>query len=317
MKWSISKSKMFYKCQRKWFYYDKVASWNAQDELRREAYILKQLKSIYAWRGSLVDTVIEKLIVPQLKEKNIPTCSQIENYTLDLIERQLNFAKEKKYRENGITKSQAGDDFCALYEIEYETGLDDNLIDKVVNEIFTSLKNLLKSNIMPKILENSTHIYAQPVLHCTFNEINIIAHPDLIIFFYKEPPLIIDWKVHFYGDSDAWLQLGIYAYVFMNSTFNDYLNEPLNDPTKIRLMEYQLLKDFQRDYNITLENIADIEDYIFKSTQKMNKIQFNSEYDISNESQYNTAIHPKYCVFCNFRKLCWEKKKIQKNLWEF
>ena len=317
MKWSISKSKMFYKCQRKWFYYDKVASWNAQDELRREAYILKQLKSIYAWRGSLVDTVIEKLIVPQLKEKNIPTCSQIENYTLDLIERQLNFAKEKKYRENGITKSQAGDDFCALYEIEYETGLDDNLIDKAVIEIFTSLKNLLKSNLVTKILENSSHIYAQPVLNCTFNEINIIANPDLVIFFYKEPPLIVDWKVHFYGDSDAWLQLGIYAYVFMNSKFNEYLNEPLDDPTKIQLIEYQLLKDFQRDYNITLENIADIEDYIFKSTQKMNKYQINSNYDISNEIQYNTAIHPKYCEFCNFRKLCWEKKKIQKNLWEF
>lgn len=317
MKWSISKSKMFYKCERKWFYYDKVASWNAQDPFRREAYILKQLKSIYAWRGSLVDTVIEKLIIPQLKQKVIPNLSQVEEFALDLIDRQLRFAKEKKYRKNGFTKSKFGDDFCALFEIEYDKPLDDENIDKAIKEIFISLENLLNSNLITKIIENSSQLFAQPVLNSAFNNINLVAHPDLVIFYKNDSPEIIDWKVHFYGDSDAWLQLGIYAYVFVDSKLNSYLDEPIKDPSQIKIMEYQLLKDFQREYCINLENITDLEDYIYNSTQHMKKIQFNSDFDISHESKCKLAISPKYCEYCNFKKLCWKKKKVQKKIWEF
>ena len=40
MRWSISKSKIFRSCQRKWYLGSIVANANSKDPLRREAYIL-------------------------------------------------------------------------------------------------------------------------------------------------------------------------------------------------------------------------------------------------------------------------------------
>ena len=55
MKWSINRSKMFAKCQRKWYFSEIVAQPRVKAGIRREVYVLKQLKSIYAWRGQTTE----------------------------------------------------------------------------------------------------------------------------------------------------------------------------------------------------------------------------------------------------------------------
>ncbi len=64
MRWSFSASRSFSRCPRQ-FYYGQIAAYHAakKDPLRREAFLLKQRKSLPLWRGNLVHDAIENLIL--------------------------------------------------------------------------------------------------------------------------------------------------------------------------------------------------------------------------------------------------------------
>ena len=91
MKWSYSMSRIFKRCARQWYFSQHVSNINSKDPFRNEAFYAKQLKSIYAWRGDVVDIVIEQKIVPALNAKNLPSLEWILSYSMDLLERQLEF----------------------------------------------------------------------------------------------------------------------------------------------------------------------------------------------------------------------------------
>jgi hypothetical protein len=119
IEWSISKSKLFTKCQRKWYYYTLVASATSTDLLRKQAHQLKQLQSISAWRGTIVDNVIQHFVVPEIKKHNIPPQEGVLNFASELMDRQIAFGKQKKHLCEEISKSKCPD-FCAFFDLEYE-----------------------------------------------------------------------------------------------------------------------------------------------------------------------------------------------------
>ena len=67
MKWSLSGSKTFRRCQRQWFYKNCVANGVTKDPVRRNIYLLGKLQTIAGWRGSIVDHAIEMGVVPALQ----------------------------------------------------------------------------------------------------------------------------------------------------------------------------------------------------------------------------------------------------------
>ena len=51
IKWSFSADRCFRRCERQFFFRD-IAAWhNARDPMRREAFVLKQLKTLELWHG--------------------------------------------------------------------------------------------------------------------------------------------------------------------------------------------------------------------------------------------------------------------------
>lgn len=319
MNWSFTESKMFLKCQRKWYYFSIVANPNSKDSVRREAFLLKQLQSISAWRGSLVDTVIQKSIIPKIKYHAFPSENVVLEYATQLINKQLAFGKEKKYLE--ISKTNAEDAYCAFYELEYEGRLDDEKLQKARDEIITSLKNLLRSDLIKEIAIDNSYIICQRELTFPFEEdVNVSCTPDMIVFFKDKPPLIVDWKVHLFGNTDAWLQLGIYALALLKTKpHKDFPQDAykVKNSSDIRLIEYQLLKNVQREYSISSEDLNDIEDYIFRSSMQMKKlINGAKKYNRIDINRFKTARSPVVCEKCQFRKLCWREVPVQKRLLE-
>ena len=311
MKWSFSTSRMFLHCPRKWYYSQIVASHTAKNPLRREAYRLKQLQSVYAWRGRLVDAVIEKVIVPGIKSKNPPSEDDVITFSMDLLEKQLKFGKERKSRCCNATKSSIGEAYCAFYDMEYNGGLDENAVLEAKEDVIVSLRNLLRSNLIREIMEKSSYIAAQRSLIFQFEETTISCTPDLLVFFTSASPLIIDWKVHTFANTDSWLQLGVYAIALSkiepHKDFPKGTKNQFEDPTTFRLIEYQLLKNEQREYAISSEDIADIEDYIFISCTQMNNLLNGKKFKELDIEQFHTARFPEVCCKCQFRKLCWRK----------
>ena len=69
LEWSFSMDRRIRRCQRQ-FFFGSVAAWhNAKDPLRRESFLLSQVKSIDAWRGNLVHEAIQAFVVPSLQAR--------------------------------------------------------------------------------------------------------------------------------------------------------------------------------------------------------------------------------------------------------
>jgi hypothetical protein len=320
MKWSITKSKAFSRCQRKWFYSEVMANHKSKDPLRREAYLLKQLQSVYAWRGSLVDDVIEKLIVPGMRHGILPSESEVIDFSMKLMDDQIAFGTAARHRCQNMTKSNENNAYCAFYDVEYNGGLNEKTLHDARQEVKASLVNLLRSDFLRETLRNSSTLIAQRPLMFRFEETTISCTPDLIAFAKQGRPLIVDWKVHSFGNADSWLQLGIYAVALANvkphKDFPADGQKSLKDPTNIRLVEYQLLKNKQREYSISLDDVDDIHDYIFRSCSGMNRLLRGRKYKELDINQFQTARSPSICEKCRFRKLCWKKMPAQTGLLE-
>ncbi|MHA1251869.1 MAG: PD-(D/E)XK nuclease family protein [Candidatus Helarchaeota archaeon] len=311
MKWSFSKSKIFLQCQRKWFYSEIFANANTKDLSRRRAYKLKQLQSISAWRGSLVDKVIEKLIIPKINRKMKIVPEEVIKYAINLMREQIDFGMNNRYLEEGITKSNSGDKYCAFYDLRYKSKLDKNDLLKAEKEIKTALTNLLNSKLIKNLLYRASYLIPQRPLTVKYAGSTISCTPDLIAFYYQKPPLIIDWKVHTFGDMDYKLQLGIYAFILSkikpHKDFLKYDQNLLRDPKNYRLIEFQLLRNKIKEYKLSEQDIIDIQDYIFVSLTQMKRLIGNMRnYDLSAD-KFMTAYSPDICMRCQFREICWER----------
>lgn len=317
MRWSVSKSKVFFQCQRKWYFSDCVASHGKKDLYRREVFLLKQLRSIYAWRGSLVDTVIERKIVPAILQNRIPSENQVLSYASKLIEDQLDFGKSQKFRDPDITKTKAGDIYTAFYDLEYNGSLDENKLLEAKEEIKIALQNLLNSELLKEIAQKASYVIAQRSFTYNFDGTTITCTPDLLVFFDKTSPMIVDWKVHTFATTEYWLQLGIYGYILSlmkpHRDFPPDLQKESYNATKLRLIEYQLLKNKIREYKLSDNDIADIEDYIFESITQMSLLMDDKRYNELDKSQFKTAYSPNLCIRCEFKKVCWEDDAYESN----
>jgi len=181
-----------------------------------------------------------------------------------------------------------------------------------------SLKNLLQSDLMKILLDKDTSLFAQKILNYRFNNVNIISRPDLIVYFKNDPPMIIDWKVYLYRNNDARMQLGTYAIALTECVSFDPFQKPIEDPTKIKLIEYQLLKNFQKYYLLTYSDISDITNYIQSSSNDMIKLKNNNRYHEIVIDQFKTVNNPELCKYCSFKTLCYNKKvKYQVSLMNF
>jgi len=309
MKWSISASNIFFQCPKKWYYETVFASSRAINPQRKEAYLLKHLQSVYAWRGKLVDQVISRFMVPRLNRHEKVGLDDLLNYANISLEEQLSFAKAQLYKSNGV-KTNAHN-YCALFELEYDGSLNEECIQQAKEEVGSSLTNLMNSHIINEIAEESSHLVAQRTLQFQFAKVTVKCTPDLIAFFNDRPPKIFDWKVETPKHKEHWLQLGIYGVAL--SRVNPHKDFPaeqhknLTDPTKIGLVEFQLLRNQELKYSLTDDDVTDIENYIFMSSTRMQQMTNGGALPELLINILPTARFPETCTRCKFRKICWKE----------
>lgn len=307
MKWSFSASTTFRMCPRKWFYANSFASSLAKHPDRKEAYYLKQLQSISAWRGSLVDTVIGVTIVPELKKGRVPNEKKVMDYASYLAKKQVEFGKDKRHREPKMTKSEGGTSYCAFYDMEYSDRVDQSQLKLAQAEATTALKNLLRSKLLEELAQNNSHLVAQRSIRFEFAGASVVCTPDLIVFYENAPPLIIDWKVHSFAYSDYRLQLALYALALTRVEPHRDFPELKVSPTEVGLIEYQLLKNTQRQYELTSDDITDLEDHIYHSFRQIRHTTEGRKAKDLEAEMFQTARSPKICAKCQFKKICWKK----------
>lgn len=311
MIWSFSEGSLFRKCQRRWFFNKRLASPKAKDPERREAYLLSKLSSISAWRGKVVDQVIEKIIVPALKAKSKVTL-QIATRAADAIfDKQLDFALKHRIREADFKASDHEDDLASFFVVEYENPPTQTEIYQARVEVHTALSNLFQSPQFQEIRDNvksANWLAAQCPITFPYMGATVRAVPDLICLFRGGPPLIIDWKVHYFGDHDSYQQLVAYAIALTRCGDHKGLPRALRScPAEaVGLVEAQLLTNEARHHAILEEDVRTVEDRMATEIQEMLLAVDGRKNKELTAEDFPTTTRAGICATCNFRKLCFD-----------
>lgn len=319
MIWSFSASRQFSRCQRQWYLKNYVADWRAEESsIEREAYLLSKFSSVFAWRGRLVDDVIENYIVAPLHFGDILDRDSVLEKARGLFDRQLAFARANRLREAGMTMTKAGDDFAALRDVDCQGDVSKDLIDQAWGDVETALVNLFCYEDLIQRMRKASALIAQRPLMFTVSGlksdlIKVRAVPDLIVFSEKELPIIIDWKVHSFGRVDYRLQLACYALALTRC--NPHRDFPTSvskyGPTDVELLEVQLLTDHLRRYELTEDDIHELEAYIAETSKLMELAISRFDEETLSPLDFPVTYYPKTCARCSFQKICWED-----SIWE-
>ncbi len=310
MIWSISSYKEFQRCHRKWFLNHKVASKGQKDKLRRDIYLLSELRGIEAWRGDIVDYTISEFIVPKLNKNQSFSNSEVFAFAKRLARARYEFAKALRYKEDKLKKTAHDYDYSALYEFEYSNASSDinAKFKNAWSEVEIALGNFLGNQDLIRHLKTANYLVKQRSLQFKSHEHNIKGVPDLIAFFPNRPPHIIDWKVHYYGTKSYNEQLLVYAIALKSCTPHKDFPTNLADYSiqDIRLTEYQLLKDTMRNYNVTDDHIEIINDFIADGLLSMQRKGCDEKYEKLNIDDFEKTSNLNNCKSCSFKKICKE-----------
>jgi hypothetical protein len=207
--WSFSTDKLFRRCQRQFFFREIAAHHSPKEAWRREAFILKQLKSLEMWRGTIIHEGIQHYVVPALRRGDPLDWRQLEEQTLQRAQAQLAFSEQKRYREPGIAKGRH-EDFCALLPHERGDGVTKTEFDEVCKEIRGAFQRLAALSDLWKIVLGRKDCEAEKQIWVEFDDVKIMVQIDLLFERLLGHPTIIDWKSYeLGGDTDARLQTAL------------------------------------------------------------------------------------------------------------
>lgn len=311
MIWSFSEGRLFRRCQRQWYFSKRLASATAKDPHRREAYLLSKLSSIHAWRGKVVDQVIEKHVVPALQFRSTVTLKTAVQAADCIFDKQLAFATTHRVMEPGFKASEHKDEFAAFFEVEYGKPPAKAEIDCARSEVHAALSNLFQSPHFQEIRNNiksAFRIVPQCPITFPYAGATIRAVPDLICLFRGVPPLIIDWKVHHFGVHDYYHQLVAYAITLTRCGDHKGLPTELRryPAQAVQLVEAQLLTNEARPHLIGEEDVQVVEDRMATEIQEMLLAVDGRKSTELVQEDFPTTNRAGVCATCNFRKLCCE-----------
>ena len=299
MKWSYSVHTAMRRCQRLLAFAHVMASHNARDPQRREAYILKQLQHLSAWQGSLVHKVLATTFLEDLRATRPVNPPALAAAAQDLARRQLAFSAARRYREPGQTKRAAGDAYCALSEHELGWEISPQVLRGVHATIRRCFENLAaQTNFLARLYAGFGHMAECP-LTFRFNEASVAATPDLVFLRAEGQPTVVDWKITEGETNDYSRQVLIYALAVARCGHWSRVSAEA-----IELYEVNLLKNRIRQHRVTDERLEETEDFIYRSIMELKTLVGDGRFGELDLDEFEVAEQPATCSHCHFRLLC-------------
>ncbi|MEW6674160.1 MAG: PD-(D/E)XK nuclease family protein [Thermodesulfobacteriota bacterium] len=291
--WSKSRDEVFLTCPRQYYfnYYGYWGGWKAAAPQRTwQIYMLKNLKNRFMWAGDLVHQCIKHTLKNLQRGISILGEEQIIAITIDRMREEFRSSREKRYRTHPKT--------CALFEHEYEAGIEDAEWKRTADNVTRCLKNFYGSALFAelKALPQDGWLEIEDFSYFFLNGIKIWAVLDCS-FRTAEGVTIVDWKTGRTTREDISLQLSCYAM---------YAQEHWKiKPERIRLIEYNLLSDQQAEFHISKGEIKNTRSYIRGSVADMQSLLADVNNNIPKDEEFfkkidDEQIHDR----CNFKKVC-------------
>ena len=313
LKWSNSAEWALNTCQRQFWYRKIFASPRTKwGSARREANILGSILGLPAWRGILVHKVISDWLLPMWFDEGLPPPSQAVAYALERARRQLAFSSEQRYREDGMTKTKAGDDYLALWEDEFPP--DDlqsfaNSKAQALRDIETSLRAFYNMEFIQERLCHPGWTNWEVGLSVQEMGVPVMARIDFLSA-GSEDLAVVDWKV---GESHVYdyaPQLSLYAALLERADrfapAGSYASTGRFPPEvktlPKRLVEVNLLRGETHEHEWDEDRAIEAEDRLFRSARRLASLS-----DLSpntDPADLAPAESPFTCQWCPFRSPC-------------
>jgi PD-(D/E)XK nuclease superfamily len=301
--WSFSADRCFRRCQRQYYFREIAACHNAKKApIRREAFLLKQIKPFELWRGLLVHEAIQRFVIPGWERGEDVDWSAVTEDAVSMAARQFEFSAGRRYREEGVSKSAFPGEYCALAVHELGDEVDPSEIETVHNEIRTAFANLSEMDELLSHVAGRNRYWAELPLTVKFDGVNIQARVDLLFFRSFGEPTIVEWKTYDgIADGDAHLQTALYAWLLCR-----HERWRVNNPAAVERIEVQLLRGEVHRHRPVEDDFAELEDRLYQNIDEIRSLCGDHRYDELDLSEFAFAENPNSCRFCVFRQLCAE-----------
>ncbi len=204
--WSKSRAEEFEECRRKYFY-SRYASWGGwnKDAPReaRLAYVLKNLKNRWAWKGETVHHVIENAL-KALRSGSPADPAECERAVTETMRRDYRSSRAKKYFDD--PKRSVG-----LFEHEYQKPVSDAVWKKNHDEAAACVRNFLGSELYRELEtdDKKSWLAIEDLEEFEFDGAKIYVKLDFARM--KDGTVeIYDWKTG-KEEAEASVQIGAYA----------------------------------------------------------------------------------------------------------
>jgi len=296
LRWSYSERRTLERCPRQLAFGQVVASHNARDPFRREAYLLRQLHSIRSWQGSLAHTILATEGLADLRAGR-PLALGIA--AQDLARRQLAFSAAHRYREPGQSKAAAGDAYCALIEHERGEDIGPETLVAVDAALLRCFTNLAGQTAFLELLREGRGHAAETALTLRWGKATVVCAFDLTLLRPDAGLTIVDWKVSQYEESGYEAQLLLYAYMAVRSGRWPGLTADMID-----LYEVNLLRDRVHRHRFDGARFGEVEDRVRVGVDALRAALGDGSYARLRLDQLPIAPHERTCAACPFAPLC-------------
>ena len=302
MDWSFSTDSRMRRCERQVFFSNIAACHNARDPLRKESFLLGQLKSLEAWRGLIVHQAVEKLILPYWRAHQAVPWDRVIATARSLGERQFDFSAKRRYRELGMSKKKAEGDYCALFAHEFDTPLTPDDVHAVLDGAEKALRNLSTLVDFLKHIEGRNYYRSETPLSAEYNGVRIKGQVDLIFSGKYGHYGVVDWKDYeTVSSSDARRQMSLYAWLMCRSEA-----WPVSSPGNIELWEVKMGQPVAVGHTVDQDAFDELEDFIYRSTERLKSLCGDGSYQASDLENFAHTENPNSCKFCPYRNICRE-----------
>ncbi len=299
--WSISTDRLFRRCQRQ-FFFREIAANHAARDWRREAFILKQLKTLELWRGTVIHEGIQHYVVPALMKGGQMDWGELAERNVQRAKDQLEFSAKRRYRDDGMVKGEH-DEFCALVPHENSKGISNQEFEEVCREIREAYKRLSEMPGLWTQLVGNQGCHAEKKFWAAFDGVRIMAQFDLLFERSLDHPTIVDWKSYeIGGDTGARLQMVLYGWVLWNAKFYSP-----GAPEDIQLLECQVQDGVVVEHECSQEVFDELEDHIYRSVHRIFSLCRSKKLTDARLEDFAFTDNPNNCEYCVFQRLCVER----------
>lgn len=293
--WSKSRDEQFRECRRRYFY-DKYLSWGGWDaaapRLRRLAYVYKNLKNRWAWKGETVHHIIEDVLKSYRSGRPVPVEEAVHNMTEQMRAHYL-ASKARRYMDD--PKRYPG-----LFEHEYAVAVPDAKWKDIHATSVDCLRNFYNSELFRQLEteDKSSWLLIEDLEEFTYEQARIYVKLD---FARRKGDTveIYDWKTGKNDAQGARVQIGAYALYAMEKW-----GLPV-DRVKAYLFNLSEKAPCAVEQRVDEPLLEETRVFMSRSIAMMRELLDDPVRNVPKpEEQFAFTDNRDYCNRCNFYKIC-------------